>query len=329
MASEPSPINTSSKSGAPVEARDEAFEAAVATVGVVSDGELETDDAGIGVPVDEDDAGVPAAEVGVTVDAAVVGCGHEASALSLSVPWMPQMVTGAVAPVPGLPAVPIGVKVEPAPSHVPLEFPSRAAVMAQSVTGAETGAAPVVVVPTCEGSHESLAVPSTATTMLHAFTGTTASAGALWLASLVGRSLARGNPASGMHIPLAAPSTSTIAPQAVTGTKTLAACPCWVTGSDRCGQLDELSPSISAVTSQTATGTSASTAPVWVLEPLVPVVSQSLDVFAARPTLTEQMLTGAFAFTAPSCDVDAEDWPPASPSAMAASFRRPMALSVP
>ena len=220
---------------------------------------------------------------------------------------MPQMVTGAVAPVPGLPAVPIGVEVEPAPSHVPLESPSRAAVTAQSVTGAKTGAAPVVVVPTWEGSHELLAVPSTATTTLHAFTGTTASAGALWLASLVGRSLARGKPASGMHIPSAEPSTSTTAPQAVTGTKTSAACPCWVAGSACCGQLDELSPSISAITSQTLTGTSASTTPVWVLGPLVPVVSQPLDVFAARPTLTEQMLTGASALTAPSCDVDAED----------------------
>ena len=50
-------------------------------------------------------------------------------------------------------------------------------------------------------------------------------------------------------------------------------------------------------------------------------------MFAARPTLTEQMLTGASAFTAPSCDVDAEDWPPASPRAAAASFMRPMALS--
>ena len=85
-ANEPSPINTSSRSGAPVEARDEALEAAVATVGAVSGGELDANDAGIGVPVDDDDAGVPASEVGVTVDAAVVGCGHEASALPLSAP---------------------------------------------------------------------------------------------------------------------------------------------------------------------------------------------------------------------------------------------------
>ena len=186
---------------------------------------------------------------------------------------MPQMVTGTVAPVPGFPAVPIGAKAEPAPSHVPLESPSRAAATAQIVTGAEADAGPVDVVPTCDGSHELLAVPSTATTTLHAFTGTTPSTGALWLASVVGRSLASGNPASGMHIPFAEPSTSTTAPQAVTGTKTSAASPCWVAGSDCCGQSDELLPSISAITSQTLTGTSASTTPVWALAPLVPVLS--------------------------------------------------------
>src|SRR5580698_5066272 len=240
---------------------------------------------------------------------------------------MPQMVTGAVAPVPGLPALPIGAEVEPTPSHVPLESPSRAAVTAQSVTGAKTGAEPVVVAPTWDGSHELLAVPSTATTTLHAFTGTTLSTGALWLALLVGRSLTSGYPASGMHIPLAEPSTSTTPPQAVTGTKTSAACPCWLAASACCGQLEELSPSISAITSQTVTGTSASTTPDWVLGPLVPVLSQSLVVFPTKQTLTEQMLTGASALTAPSCDVDAEDWPLASPSAMAASFSRPMALS--
>ena len=83
-ASELSPITTSSRSGAPVEARDELLEAAVATVGMLSGEGLETSDAGIGTPADEDDAGVPTAEVGVTVDAAVVGCGHEASAPPLS-----------------------------------------------------------------------------------------------------------------------------------------------------------------------------------------------------------------------------------------------------
>jgi hypothetical protein len=88
MASEPSPIKSSSRSGAPVEARDEALEAAVATVGVVSGEGLETNDAGIGVAADGVDAGVPAADadVGVTVDAAVVGCGHDASALPLNAP---------------------------------------------------------------------------------------------------------------------------------------------------------------------------------------------------------------------------------------------------
>jgi hypothetical protein len=47
---------------------------------------LETNDAGIGVAPDEDEAGVPAAGVGVNVDASVVGCGHEASALPLRAP---------------------------------------------------------------------------------------------------------------------------------------------------------------------------------------------------------------------------------------------------
>ena len=69
-----------------MEARDEMLEAAVATVGVLNGEGFETNDAGIGVAADDDDAGVPAAEVGVTVDAAVVGCGHEASALPLSAP---------------------------------------------------------------------------------------------------------------------------------------------------------------------------------------------------------------------------------------------------
>ena len=110
-----------------------------------------------------------------------------------------------------------------------------------------------------------------------------------------------------MHMPLAEPSASTTTPQAVTGTKASAASPCWVAGSGCCGQSAELFPSISAMTSHTVTGTSASTTPVWVVVPLVPVVSQSLDVFPTRPTLTEQTLTGASALTAPFCAVDAED----------------------
>jgi len=110
---------------------------------------------------------------------------------------MPQIVTGAVAPVPGLPGVPIGVELDSAPSHVPVESPSSAAATAQTVTGADTGAEPVAAVPTWEGSHELLAVPSTATTTLHALTGMTPSTGALWLPSLVGRSLTSGNPGVG------------------------------------------------------------------------------------------------------------------------------------
>ena len=97
-------------------------------------------------------------------------------------------------------------------------------------------------------------------------------------------------------------------------------------GSDCCGQVEELFPSISAITSQTVTGTSASTVPVCVAGPLDPAVSQSLDVFAARPTLTEQMLTGASALTAPSWVVDPDPLS-VSPNAEAAWFNRPMALS--
>ena len=81
--------------------------------------------------------------------------------------------------------------------------------------------------------------------------------------------------------------------------------PAALAGSDCCGQFAELLPSISTITSQTVTGTSASTAPVCVAGPLVPVVSQPLDVFPTSPTLTEQMLTGASALMAPFCDVDA------------------------
>ena len=143
---DPSPINTSSSNGAPVEAR-EALDAAVATVGALTGPGLATNDAGIGAAPDEDeDDGPPEPEVGA-VDAAVVGFGHEASALPVSAPWTPQIVTGMVAPVPGLPGVPIGVELDSAPSHVPVEPPSSAAATAQTVTGAETGAEPVVVVP--------------------------------------------------------------------------------------------------------------------------------------------------------------------------------------
>jgi hypothetical protein len=88
-----------------------------------------------------------------------------------------------------------------------------------------------------------------------------------------------------------------------------------------------LLPSISAITSHTVTGTSASTTPVWLTGPLVPVVLQSLDVFPTSPTLTAQMLTGTLALMAPSCVVDAEVCPLVSPSAEAAWPSRPMALS--
>ena len=63
--------------------------------------------------------------------------------------------------------------------------------------------------------------------------------------------------------------------------------------SGNCGQPATLLPSISAITSQTVTGTSASTTPVCDVVPFVPVRLQPLAVFPASPTLTEQMLTGA------------------------------------
>ena len=80
------------------------------------------------------------------------------------------------------------------------------------------------------------------------------------------------------------------------------------------------------MTSQTVTGTSASTAPVCLVGPLEPDVSQLLEVSAARPTFTEQTLTGASALMAPSCVVEPEPLS-VSPNAAAAWFNRPIALS--
>lgn len=69
-----------------MEARDETFDAAVATVGELSGPGLEINEAGIGAaPDDDEDDGLPEPEVGA-VDAAVVGLGHEASALPVSAP---------------------------------------------------------------------------------------------------------------------------------------------------------------------------------------------------------------------------------------------------
>ena len=223
MSSAPTPIRTSSNSGAPVEASEPAPDAAAATDGALTGPESATRAARAGVAPDaEAEEGVPVGTVAVEGD--VVGCGHEASAWPSNAACTPQIVTGTVPPVPGLPGLPVDVEVELVPVHVPAAVPSRAAVTAQAVTGANTGTDPgVVAVETCEGSHELLAVPSTATTTLHAFTGMTPSTGALWLASVVGRPLVSGNPAAGMHMPLDEPSTSTTAPQAVTGTKMSAA----------------------------------------------------------------------------------------------------------
>ena len=66
--------------------------------------------------------------------------------------------------------------------------------------------------------------------------------------------------------------------------------------------------------------------PFCAVTPLVPVVSQALDVEPIRPTLIEQMLIGANALRTPFCDVAAGDVA-VRPSAVAAFPSRPIALS--
>ena len=241
---------------------------------------------------------------------------------------MPQNVSGTVAPLPGLVGVPIGAPVEPLPTQVPLASPLRDAATAQTVTGAKTGADPVAVVSVWDGSHELFAVPATATTTLHAFTGMTPSTGALWLPSLVGRSLTSGNPASGMHMPLAEPSTSTTAPQAVTGAEDVGGLTLLGGGVGLLGAVRR------AVAVDLGDHVADGDRDVGIDRPRLrrrrrssPTVLQSLEVLPTRPTLTEQMLTGASALMAPFCDVDAADCPLANPSADAAWLSRPIALS--
>jgi hypothetical protein len=64
-----------------------------------------------------------------------------------------------------------------------------------------------------------------------------------------------------------------------------------------------------------------------VVEPLLPESEQSDEVEPASPTLTEQMLIGTSALTAPFCVVDDGAWPVVNPSADAAWLNRPIALS--
>ena len=154
------------------------------------------------------------------------------------------------------------------------------------MTGTLTGTEPVGVVARCVGSHELLAAPATATTTLQALTGITPSMGALWLTVSVGRSFTSGNPVSGMHVPFAVPSTSATTLQTVAGAKTSASWPVCATVLGCCGQLAVLFPSISAMTSQTVTGTGASITPFCVTVPLVPVGLQLLEVCPTRPTFT-------------------------------------------
>ena len=193
------------------------------------------------------------------------------------------------------------------PVQVAVEVPSRAADTAQTVTGAKTGTDPVVVVADVGGlarvargavhGHDDAArvdrndaVDGRALAPVTGGQIVDEREPGVGHAHAVGRAVDLDDHAAGGH-----------------RNEDVRRLPCWVAGSDCCGQSAELFPSISAMTSQTVTGTSASTTPVWVAGPLVPVVSQSLDVFPTRPTLTEQMLTGASALMAPSCVVDAED----------------------
>jgi hypothetical protein len=240
-------------SAAPVDASDEGDVTGAAVAAVVAAGVVEANVAGTVPPADE-----PVVDGEVT---GPPGIGHEASADPPSAVSIPQIVTGSVTPVPGLPGLPIGRLVEPVPVHVPSAVPFRAPVTAHTVTGAFTGADPVALVATCVGSHEFEAVPSTATTRLQALTGNTPSTGALWLTLSLGRSFTSVAEPSGMQLAVAVPSTSATAPQAVTGAKTSAACPDCDAVSVSWGQFVVLSPSISTMTLQTVTGTYASTAP--------------------------------------------------------------------
>jgi hypothetical protein len=217
ISSAPAPINTSSKSAAPVEARDDGDVTGAVVAAAVAAGVVEASVAGIVAPPAADD---PVVDGDVT---GPPGTGHDASADPPNAASMPQIVTGSVAPVPGLPGVPIGRLVEPVPVQVPLAVPFRAPVTAHTVTGAFTGADPVAVVATCAGSHEFDAVPSTATTMLQALTGSTPSTGALWDALSLGRSLTNVAELSGMQLPVADPSTAASTPHTVTGANTSAA----------------------------------------------------------------------------------------------------------
>ncbi len=152
-----------------------------------------------------------------------------------------------------------------------------------------------------------MALPTTATTTLQPLTGRTPSTGALWLWSLVGRSPERAASLAGWHDPSAEPSTATTAPHAVTGTSASATWPDCDPVFVSWGHEALPVPSTSAMMSQTVTGASASTTPVCDVLPSVPLRPQSLEVSAATPASTEQILTGASALTAPSWVVAAED----------------------
>lgn len=141
----PAASKSSNKRGAPVEASELEPDAAVARVGALTGPESEASAAGAGAPPDPaDEEGVSAGTV--AVDGDVVGCGHEASALPSRDACTPHSVTGTVAPVPGLAGLRVDVEGEPLPVQVPSAVPSSAAEMAQTETGAKTGADPSPVV---------------------------------------------------------------------------------------------------------------------------------------------------------------------------------------
>jgi hypothetical protein len=141
--------------------------------------------------------------VGLLDPVGVLTLGHEALAVPLSAPSIPQTVTGIVTPEPPPPPVPMGVPVLPLPVQTVVAFPSMAAATEQTVTGAVTGSVPVWAALTWLGSHEFEPVPSTATTTLHALTGKTPSMGADWVSELVGTPSTSGVSLAGMHLPAA------------------------------------------------------------------------------------------------------------------------------
>ena len=130
-----------------------------------------------------------------------------------------------------------------------------------------------------------------------------------------------------MHWPVPVPSTTAMTPQTPTGAFRSASWPDCDVVSGLVGQLAVPSPATWTMTSQTVTGTAASTSPLWVVVPLVPVVSQSLEVFPSTPALMAHSVTGADALIRPDWVVDAPEEEDI-PRAEAPWPSRPTALSL-